>query len=69
MQGAVLNNIFSKYFLQYNFIKDEMFEEETFTSKNTAKFKDFTSPKHISSEFFLSIKFYIKKNFNNNRTL
>ena len=32
-------------FLQYNFIKDEMFKEETFTSKNTAKLMDFNPAK------------------------
>ena len=28
-----------------------MFEEETLSSKNTAKFKDFTMPKITSSDF------------------
>ena len=55
-------NIFNfQNFLQYNFIKDEMFKEETFASKNTAKSKDFTMPKRTSSGFFLSIKFSIKR--------
>ena len=55
-------NIFNfSYFLQYNFIKDEMFEEETFASKSTTKFKDFTMPKRTSSGFFLSIEFCIKR--------
>ena len=54
-------NIFNfPNFLQQNFIKDEIFEEETLLSKNTAKLKDFTMPKHSSSGFFLSIKFFIK---------
>ena len=39
--------------LQYNFIKDEKFEEEVLSSKNTAKFKDFTLPKFTSNGFFL----------------
>ena len=32
--------------------KDEQFEEETLSSKNTAKFRDFTKPKCTSSGFF-----------------
>ena len=36
-------------------MKDAMFEEETLSSKNTAKFKDFTMPKRISSGSFSSI--------------
>ena len=38
-----------------------MFEEETLSSKNTAKFKDFTMPEFTSSGFFLQIRFCIKK--------
>ena len=48
-------------FLWYNFSKDEMFKEKALSSKNTAKFKDFTMPKRISSGFFLSFKFCIKR--------
>ena len=47
--------------LWYNFINDEKFEEERLSSKNNAKFKDFTMPKHSSSGFFLSIKLCIKR--------
>ena len=47
-------------FLRYNFSKDEIFNKETLSSENAAKFKDFTMPKRTSSEFFLSIKFCIK---------
>ena len=54
-------------FLQYNFIKDEMFKEETFTSKNTAKFMDFTLPKCASSGFFFVNQNLHSKNFNSNR--
>ena len=39
---------------------DKTFEEETFASKNTAKFNCFTMPKR-SSGLFLSIKFCIKR--------
>ena len=35
-------------------------KKKHFASKNTAKFKDFTSPKYNGSGVFLSIKFYIK---------
>ena len=42
-------------------MKDAMFEEETLSSKNTAKFKDFTMPKCTSSGFFLSTKFCFKR--------
>ena len=54
--GTVLNKIFLilQLFLQYNFINDEMFKEETLSSKNTAKFKDFTMPNRTSSRFFVS---------------
>ena len=50
-------------FLQYNFVQDEMFKEETFASKNTAKFKDFTMPKWTSSGFFFPIKYFALKEF------
>ena len=40
---------------------DEKFEEETLSSKNTGKFKDFTMPKCTSSGFFLPNKFCIKR--------
>ena len=39
-------------FLRYNFSKDEIFNKETLSSENAAKFKDFTMPKRTSSEFF-----------------
>ena len=59
---SLKQNIFNfPNILQYNFIKDEKFEEETLSSKNTAKFKDFTMPKCTSSRYFLSIKFFIKR--------
>ena len=55
-------NIFDfSNFLHYNFIRDEMFQEETFASKNTAKLKDFTMQRCTSTRFFLSIKFCIKR--------
>ena len=38
-----------------------MFEEETLSSKNNAKFKDFTMLKHTNIVFFLSIKFFTKR--------
>ena len=48
-------------FWRYNFSKVEMFEDETLTRKNPAKFKDFIMPKCTSSGFFLSITFCIKR--------
>ena len=47
--------------LQYNFIKDEKFEEQTLSSKTTAKFKDFTMPKCTSSGFFCQSNFALKE--------
>ena len=47
--------------MQYNFIKDEKFEEETVSSKNTAKFKDFTMPKFSSSGFVFKSDIVFKK--------
>ena len=47
--------------LWYNFSKDEMFEEETLSSKNTAKFKDFTMSKCTSSGFFCQSNFVLKE--------
>ena len=38
-----------------------MSKEETFVSKNIAKFKDFTMPKCTSSGFFLSINYALKE--------
>ena len=55
------STVLNKNFLQYNFSKDEMFEEEKLLSKNTAKCMDFTIPKPTSSRFFLSIKLCIKR--------
>ena len=54
--------------LWYNFSKDEMFEEQTLSSKNTAEFKDFTMPKFSSSGFFLNHILHLKK-FHKNRVL
>ena len=48
-------------FLHYSFIKDEMFKEETFASKNPAKFKDFTMPERTSSGFFCQSNFPLKE--------
>ena len=49
-----LNKVFNfPNILQYNFIKDEKFEEETLSSKSTAKYKDFTLLKFTSNGFFL----------------
>ena len=50
-------NIFNfPNFLKYNFIKDEMFKEATFASKNTAKFKDFTMLNlHPTNIFYIQI--------------
>ena len=45
----------------YNFSKDEMLEEETLSSKNTAKFKDFTMPKGTSSDYFCQSNFVLKE--------
>ena len=47
--------------LWYSFSKDEMFKEETLSSKNTAKFKDFTMPKRTSSGFFCQSNFVLKE--------
>ena len=49
------------YLLWYNFSKDEMFEEQTLSSKNTAEFKDFTMPKFSSSGFFFKSDIVFKK--------
>ena len=38
-----------------------MFEEEALSSKNIAKFKDFTMPKHISNRFFCQSNFVLKE--------
>ena len=38
-----------------------MFKEETFASKNPAKFKDFTMPEHTSSGFFCQSNFPLKE--------
>ena len=38
-------------FLQYIFSKDEMFEEKAPSSKNTAKFKDFTMSNGLVQPF------------------
>ena len=38
-----------------------MFEEETVSSKNTAKFKDFTMPKFSSSGFVFKSDIVFKK--------
>ena len=38
-----------------------MFEEETLSSKNTAKFKDFTMSKCTSSGFFCQSNFVLKE--------
>ena len=51
---------FQNLFL-YNIKKGEMFEEETLSSKNTAKIKDFTMPKCTSSEFFCQSNFVLKE--------
>ena len=51
---------FQNLFL-YNFSKGEMFEEETLSSKNTAKIKDFTMPKCTSSGFFCQSNFVLKE--------
>ena len=47
--------------LWYNFSKDEMFKEKALSSKNTAKFKDFTMPKCISSGFSCHSNFALKE--------
>ena len=71
MQTCQLGNKDSRYSLKqnifnfsnilwYHFIKDEKFEEETLSSKNTAKFKDFTMPKFTSSGFFCKSNFALK---------
>ena len=55
-------NIFSfPNILRYNFIKDEKFEEETLSSKNTANVKGFAMPKHTSSGFFCQSNFGLKE--------
>ena len=38
-----------------------MFKEETLSSKYTAKFKDFTMPKHASGGFFCQPNFALKE--------
>ena len=48
-------------FLRYNFSKDEIFNKETLSSENAAKFKDFTMPKRTSSEFFCQSNFALKE--------
>ena len=59
---SLKQNIFNfSNILQYNFIKDEKFEEETVSSKNTAKFKDFTMPKFSSSGFVFKSDIVFKK--------
>ena len=58
--GTVLNKIFLIFQMQHNFIKEQIFERETMTSKNTAKFKDYTLSKWTISGFFLPIKLCIK---------
>ena len=55
------NILNSPNLLWYNFRNDEMFEEETLSSKNTAKFKDFTMPKRTSSGFFCQPNFVLKE--------
>ena len=59
---SLKQNIFNfPYTLWYNFIKDEKFEEETLSSKNTAKFKNFAMSKFTSSRFFCKSNFALKK--------
>ena len=54
-------NIFNfPNFLQHNFIKDEIFEEETLSSKNTAKLKDLPCQNKVVVDFLFLIKFFIK---------
>ena len=47
--------------LWYNFSNNEMFEEETLSRKNTAKFKDLTTSKFTTSGFFCKSDFALKK--------
>ena len=47
--------------LWYNFSKIEMFEEETLSSKNTTKYKDFPMPKRTSSGFLGPPNFVLKE--------
>ena len=54
--------------MQHNFIKEQIFERKTMTSKNTAKFKDYTLPKCTISGFFCQSNFALN-NFSNNRVL
>ena len=59
---SLKQNIFNfPKILWYNFIKDEKFEEEILSHKNTAKFKDFTMPKFTSSGFFYKSDFALKE--------
>ena len=44
----------------HNFIKEQIFEGETMTSTNTAKFKDYTLPKWTNSGFFCQTNFALK---------
>ena len=65
-----LNKVFNfPNILQYNFIKDEKFEEETLSRKNPEKFKDFTMTKFTNSGCFCKSGFALKKKFNKNRVL
>ena len=60
-QYSFKQNIFNfPNILQYNFIKDEIFEE-TLSGKNTPKFKDFAMPKRTSSGFFCRSNFPSKE--------
>ena len=52
-----------------NFSKDEMFKEETLSSKNAAEFKDFTMPKCTSSEFFCQSNFISKEFYQQQSTV
>ena len=52
-----------------NFSKDEIFEEETLSSKNAAEFKDFTMPKRTSSEFFCQSNFISKEFYQQQSTV
>ena len=61
---SLKQNVFNfSNFLKYNFTKNEIFKEETFVSKNTTKFKDFTMPKHTSSVFFFCQSNFALKSF------
>ena len=54
-------NIFNfPNFLQHNFIKDEIFDEEALSSKNTAKLKDLPCQNKVVVDFLFLIKFFIK---------